>query len=69
MKKKKQREMKTEMAKTSYIIIESEIEAGRKGKAELLTRFDEMELSDEEIVAVREFQSKAAKELEEILKK
>lgn len=57
------------MAKTSYIMLESEIEAGRKGKAELLTRFDEMELSDEEIASIRKLQKKAAKELEEILKK
>lgn len=55
--------------KTEYIIIISKIKTERQGTAELSLRIEDADISDEELLKIKEIQKKAAKEMEDFLKK
>lgn len=54
---------------SEYIVLGSKIEPGRPGKADICTRIDGMDISDEELLKVKEVQRLAAQEMENILNK
>lgn len=58
------------MAKVTseYILLGSKIETDRPGEVDICTRIDSMDISDEELLKLKEVQKKAAQEMEEILK-
>lgn len=55
--------------KSEYIVIGSKVETGRPGEADICTRIDGMDISDEELLKVKEVQKQAAEEMEKILNK
>ena len=57
------------MAKTKseYIMFNTEIETDRKGRLDVCTRIDDMEVTDKELLEIKEVQERAAKDIEKIL--
>lgn len=55
--------------KSEYIVLGSKIETGRPGEADICTRIDGMDISDEELLKIKEVQKQAAEEMEKILNK
>ncbi len=55
--------------KSEYIVLGSKIEAGRPGEADICTRIDGMDISDEELLKIKEVQKQAAGQMENILNK
>jgi len=55
--------------KSEYIVLGSKIETGRPGEADICTRIDGMDISDEELLKIKEVQKRTAGEMENILNK
>ncbi len=54
---------------SEYIVLGSKIETGRPGEADICTRIDGMDISNEELLKIKEVQKRAAGEMENILNK
>ena len=52
-----------------YTVMGRKIETGRQGEADICTRIDGMDISDEELLKIKEVQKRAASEMENILNK
>ena len=53
--------------KNEYIIFTSKVAMERPGAIDICTRIDEADISDEELLKVKEVQKRAAEEIEKIL--
>lgn len=54
---------------SEYIVLGSKIETGRPGEADICTRIEGMDISDEELLKVKEVQRSAVQDMENILNK